>query len=145
MFQTEPPKTQLEIRQFQTRTYATKNTKMIMKAMLNVLQDDGFMVKQVNLELGLLSATKESDVESSWDKFLSSNKNDSRWKKAAVMECTANVSEFGKKSQVRATFSEKILDNKGDVMGIEQIQNANFYQDFFVKVDKGIFIQKEKL
>ena len=40
-----PQKTQLQIRQFQTRSYETNDTKMVMKAMLNVLQDDGFIVK----------------------------------------------------------------------------------------------------
>jgi hypothetical protein len=30
-------------------------------------------------------------------------------------------------------------------MGVRQIEDAKFYQDFFAKIDKGIFIQKENL
>jgi hypothetical protein len=58
-----PPKSQLQIRELQTRSYDTRNTKMVMKTMLNVLQDDGFIVKEANTELGLLTATKEIDVQ----------------------------------------------------------------------------------
>ncbi len=49
-----PQKTQLQIREFQTRSYETKDAKMVMKSLLNVLQDDGFIVKNANVELGLI-------------------------------------------------------------------------------------------
>ena len=60
---TEVPKTQLEIREYQTREYDTKDVKMVMKSLLNVLQDDGFIVKNASVDLGLISATKEINVE----------------------------------------------------------------------------------
>ncbi len=44
---------------------------MIMKAMLNVLQDDGFIVKNAIMDLGLLSAEKTVDIESKGEAFLS--------------------------------------------------------------------------
>src|SRR5210317_827536 len=56
-------KTQLQIRQIQTRTYEIAESELVMKAMLNVLQDDGFIVKTAVPELGLLTATKEIDIE----------------------------------------------------------------------------------
>ncbi len=43
-------KTQLQIREFQTRSYETNDVKMVMKAMLNILQDDGFIVKNAVLD-----------------------------------------------------------------------------------------------
>ena len=67
-----PQKTQLEIREFQTRAYETKDVKMVMKSLLNVLQDDGYIVKNANVELGLLTATKEVNVESKGEAFMSS-------------------------------------------------------------------------
>jgi hypothetical protein len=39
----------------------------------------------------------------------------------------------------------KIMNNKGEVVDVTQVDDAAFYQDFFSKVDKGIFIEKEKL
>jgi len=142
-----PGKTQLQIREFQTRTYETNDVKMVMKAMLNVLQDDGFIVKNANVELGLLTATKEVDVESKSEAFVAALflGAQARWKKNSIIESTANVSEFGKQCRVRVNFQVKVMDNRGGVLEVKQIEDEKYYQDFFSKVDKGIFIEKERL
>ena len=142
-----PQKTQLQIRQFQTRIYQTNDSKMVMKAMLNVLQDDGFIVKNAVLDLGLLSAEKTVDIENKGEAFLATffAGAQARWKKASIIECTANITEFGKTTKVRVNFQLKMLDNKGGILKIEQITDEKYYQDFFAKVDKGIFLQREKL
>lgn len=142
-----PQMTQLQIREFQTRTYETNDVKMIMKAMLNVLQDDGYIVKNAVMDLGLLSAEKTVDIENQGEAFLAVFflGAAATWKKASVIECTANVSEHGSQSRVRVNFQLKVLDNKGGIREVKQIEDKKYYQDFFSKVDKGIFIQKEKL
>ena len=55
----QPPKTQLEVREFQTRTFDVADPKLVMKAMLNVLQDDGYVVKNAVVDLGLITASQE--------------------------------------------------------------------------------------
>lgn len=142
-----PQRTQMEIREFQTRTYATGDVKMVLKAMLNVLQDDGFIVKNANTELGLLHAAKEINVQDGGEAFFSALLfgANARWKKNSTIEATANVSEFGTECRVRVNFQVKVLDNVGNVMDVRQIEDPNYYQTFFSKVDKGIFIQTEKL
>ena len=103
----EPPKSQMEIREFQTRTYPIKDTKRAMKAVLNVLQDEGYIVKDANTELGFLTATKEMDVEKSgaafWGTLFSGR--DARWDKNSIIECTANVTERGKEMRLRVNLS----------------------------------------
>lgn len=143
----KPQQTQLQIREFQTRTYETKDTKMVMKAMLNVLQDDGFIVKNANVELGLITATKEVDVENKGAALFATllGGERARWTKNSIIECSGNVSEFGATTRVRTNFQMKVMNNKGEVVDVKQIDDAAFYQDFFSKVDKGIFIEKEKL
>jgi hypothetical protein len=140
-------KSQLQIREFQTRAYDTNDTKMVMKAMLNVLQDDGFIVKNAVVDMGLLSAEKSVDVQNNGEAFLVQffGGQNAVYKKASIIECSANVSEYGKECRVRVNFQVKIMDNKGGIMKIEQINDEKYYQDFFAKVDKGIFIQKEKI
>lgn len=120
---------------------------MIMKAMINVLQDDGYIVKNVNLELGLLTATKEMDVESKGEAFMATlfMGAQARWKKNSIIESSANVSEFGSQCRVRVNFQLKSMDNAGGVLEVHQIEDGNYYQEFFSKVDKGVFIQKEKI
>ncbi|MFP3868667.1 MAG: hypothetical protein ACLFUU_11005 [Desulfobacteraceae bacterium] len=143
----KPPKTQLQIREFQTREYDTKDVKMVMKALLNVLQDDGYIVKNANVDLGLLSAEKDVDVESKAQAFICAllAGQQARWKKHCILECSGNVSEHGDKTKVRINFQGKTIDNKGAVMAVNQIDDPNFYQEFFFKVDKGIFIGEQKL
>ena len=144
---TQPQKTQLQIREFQTRSYDTTDTKMVMKAMLNVLQDEGFIVKNANTELGMLTATKEMDVQNTGTAVMMAllAGANARWDKNSVVECSANVTEFGQQTKVRVNFQTKTLNNKGEVTDIHVIQEEPFYQDFFSKVDKGIFLQKEKV
>jgi hypothetical protein len=144
--------TQLQMREFQTRTYETNDTKMVMKAMLNVLQDDGFIIKNATLDLGILSAEKSTDIENAGEVFgqyfgkaMLGAAFESRWKKASIIECTSNISEYGKQTRVRVNFQMKIMDNKGGIVDVKQLEDMKYYQDFFSKVDKGIFIQKEKL
>jgi len=176
-----PQKTALEIREMQTRSFTTTDQKMVMKSLLNVLQDEGFMVKNANTELGLLTAEKDvqeggsssstgttgssganntnglviglvelalrltvaKDAPSSSSG--SSSDDDDRWAKYRTIDCSANISEYGAETRVRVTFQVKVVDNKGAVMSVAQLDDPSFYQDFFAKVDKGIFIAKEKL
>ena len=142
-----PQKTQLEIREFQTRQYDTNDVKMVMKALLNVLQDDRYIVKNANVDLGLLSATKEIDVENKGEAFFLAllAGHEARWKKNSTIECSGNITEIGKVCKVRVNFMIKTMDNKGGVVDVKTIDDAKFYQEFFAKVDKGIFIGKQKL
>jgi hypothetical protein len=137
-------RTQLQIRAIQTRAYEISESKLVLKAMLNVLQDDGFIVKTAVPELGLLTATKEIDIErmsESLPAFFFGGAN-ARWKKNSIIEATCNVSNFRDKCRVRVNFSQKILDNLGGIIKIRQIYDQKFYQTFFTKVDKSIFIQR---
>ena len=149
-----PQKTQLQTRQVQTREYDTNDVKLVMKAVLNVLQDDGFIVRNAQLELGLLTSTKEVDLaingggKDYWSNFfLGIDRNRSQgeqmFNKLKQIESSINISEFGKQSKVRANFQVKILDNQGRTVEVYQVEDPKYYQDFFMKVDKGIFIQKQ--
>lgn len=67
------------------------------------------------------------------------------WKKNSIIECSGNVTEMGKVCKVRMNFQVKTMDNKGGVVDVNTIEDQVFYQSFFAKVDKGIFIGKQKL
>jgi hypothetical protein len=143
----EPASTQLQIREFQTRTYPVRDSKLVMKALINALQDEGFIVKHANTELGLISATKETNVENPNFALLMElfGGNEARWRKVAIVECSANVTEFGDETKVRVNFQVKTLDNRGEVMDVRSVSDAEFYRQFFSKVDKSVFIQRQQL
>jgi hypothetical protein len=138
-----PARSALETREIQTRNFETHNTKLVMKAVLNALQDEGFITNNAVVDLGLITATKEVDTQSDSSAFFGTllMGNEATWEKASVMEATINVSEFGKQTRVRVSFHRKLLNNHGGLMSVAEVSEPLAYQDFFSKIDKSIFIQ----
>ena len=67
------------------------------------------------------------------------------YRKTEQIEFTGNVSEFGEQTKVRVSFQRKVLDNRGEVVEVQPIDDGDFYQNFFSRMDKGLFLQNEKL
>ncbi len=138
--------TQLQKRQYQTRQYNNIDKSSLMKAMLNVLQDEGFIVNNANPLLGFISGVKEFSTK---DKTIDFEKEFGAKRiygcSVAVVEATANVSEYGQEIRVRVNFKRKFLNVYGNAMNIEEITDEKYYQNFFSHVDKAIFIQKQKI
>ncbi|NMC63048.1 MAG: hypothetical protein GYA55_07755 [SAR324 cluster bacterium] len=144
----EAPKSQLQVRAIQTREYDERDMKTVMKSLIDVLQDEGFMIKNADSNLGFISAQKEVDIERPGDAFFGGfgrPREIPRWRKSAQIEASINISEFGKTTRVRANFQRKELDNIGATVAVYAIDDERFFQYFFEKVDKGLFIQKEKI
>ncbi len=139
-------KTQLQVRESQSRLYDVSDLKLVMKALMNTLQDDNFIVQQANVDLGLLTAQKEVDIENPAESFFARTfSNRPEYKKNSITEASANISEFGKQVRVRINFRYKELNNKGGVMRLTQIEDDRYYQDFFAKVDKSLYLGKQKI
>jgi len=158
--------TQLETREFQTRMFDTNDTKLIMKALVNVLQDDSYIITNAVTDLGVLMAKKEIDLGNTkreansdsnfWFDFFralnndktrrnNNHENEATFQKTKIVEVSINVTQYGKQTKVRANFQAKILDNKGNVVVVSPVNDGKFYQDFFAKTDKAIFLQKQGL
>lgn len=139
--------TQLQVRQMQTRTYAIRDAKRALKAVLNVLQDESFIPRQVDLDLGYIYAVKEVDVskdnEEFWARFWHGR--DARWRSNSILDCAANVTEIKDGMRLRVNFQVKIMNNRGEVMTVQAIENPAFYQQFLRKVDKGVFLENQGL
>jgi hypothetical protein len=142
-----PAMTPLQIREYQTRSFDTQDAKPVMKALLNVLMDEGYIVKEANVELGVLGAARELNIEDKGKAFMSRLilGGNARWDKNSIVEVTANFSLRGDRTRVRASVQLKTVDNKGLALKIRVMDDEALYQEFFAKVDKGIFIEKEKL
>jgi len=139
------PMTQLQVRQMQTREYDIRDSDRAVKAVLDVLQDEGFIPREVNARVGYVYAVKEVDIEDSHEKFWANfwhNRRDAQWRKDSVIECAANVTSRPPGIRVRLTFQVKIMDNHGQVQSVDTVHEPRVYQDFFARVDKGIFLEK---
>jgi hypothetical protein len=151
----QPARTQLEVREFQTYTFDTSDSKLVMKGLFNVLQDDGYVVRNAVIELGLITATKEIDLAPGRSGqtvlavgggvILRGPREVPIPEKIEVRDFTGNVTEFGERTRVRVSFQKKVLDSHGHPVEVTPINDPVFYQDFFSRLDKSVYLQRERL
>lgn len=144
----QPPLTQLQLRQLQSRTYENKDLKVAMRAVINALLDEGFIIKNADKDLGFVQATREEDLSSGggmigWGGLLSNN--DVRWKNSSVIDASGTLTNVGRSINVRLIFQKKVLDNYGVSMGVNVLTDPTFYQNIFAKIDKSLFLEREGL
>jgi hypothetical protein len=107
--------TQLEMRQIQTREYDTLDRAMTMRSVIATLQDLGFTIDQADAELGTVTATRLH---------------------AHTMRMTVTVvKKSGQRISVRANAR----------IGENSVTDAATYQDFFVALDKAMFLTFHKV
>jgi len=151
-----PPNPTLEQRELESRTYSTGDTRALMRAVLAALQDDGFIVRTADANLGLITATRESARPASealrtgrkvaivmtygLAALLPGPKD-----RSSILEATANVASFGSETRLRINFQLKRLENGSHLKEIQTVLDGRAYQEFFSKVDKGLFLQREDL
>lgn len=101
---------QVQLRQIQTREYATLDTRDTMRSVLATLQDLGFVIDEANFDVATITATKLQDYQ---------------------IRMTVTVRERdAKRLAVRANarFNET------------PIEDPRAYQDFFAVLDKAMFL-----
>lgn len=101
---------QLEIRQIQTREYDTLDKQMTMRSVIATLQDLGFLIDKADIDLGTVTATRLHKY---------------------TMRMTVTV---------REKEAQRIAVRANARIGEESVTDANTYQDFFVALDKAMFL-----
>jgi len=107
--------TQLETRQIQTREYKTLDKSMTMRSVIATLQDLGFTIDQADAELGTVTATRLHQH---------------------TMRMTVTVVEKDA-GRISVRASARIGENS--------VTDAATYQDFFVVLDKAMFLTLHKV
>ena len=141
-----PGRTQLEMREFQTRTFETAEPKLVLRAAINTVLDDGFLIDSADAELGLLTATQKRSTRSFLGNatMLMTYGLLKPWR-LSVLEATIKVDEFGGGSRVRVSF--RLVEEglaRSDAKASPVVDPA-FHQAFFSRLDKSVFLLKEKL
>lgn len=141
----DPVIAQMRVRAMQTRTFVHADAKAVTKEMITVLQDEGFMLKSVSQDLGVITAERDINIEKFSSKFwayIFSGKR-ARWNKHSVIEMTSNVTEEQDKAKVRVNFLVRVFDNLGRVVDVHQILEEEAYVDFFNKVQKCLLMNTQ--
>jgi hypothetical protein len=143
-----PEMTQLQIRQIQTKEYDGIEEKAVIKALIAALQDEGFIISAANPELGLVTAAMEIRDEDkgtkSWVEFWY-GPGIGTYRTTKRLEASATVQKQGAAVRVRINIVAKALTNAGGVVWSQPVYDAKVYQDIFSKVDKAVFLEKEKV
>jgi P2-related tail formation protein len=107
--------TQLQVREIQTREYATLNKKMTMRSVISTLQDLGFVIDTADAELGTVTATRLNKY---------------------TMRMTVTIREKG---------AEQIAVRANARIGEDNVTDPKTYQDFFAALDKAMFLTLNKV
>ncbi len=142
------PLTQLEKRSFQTRTYNSEDKNIVMKSILNVLQDEGYIVYNVNSLLGFIYGVKDFDttdknIDISKEFGLSKSRLNYNGVTVATLEVSANITDYGKQLRARINFKRKLLNEYGNAQFIDDVNDGEFYEEFFSKLEREIQLQKQ--
>ena len=107
--------TQLEARQIQTRQYDTLDKPLTMRSVIATLQDLGFTIDQADTELGTITATRYHQY---------------------TMRMTVTVVQRGE---------ERVSIRANARIGENAVTDAATYQDFFVALDKAMFLTLQRV
>ena len=107
--------TQLATRQIQTREYDTLDKPMTMRSVIATLQDLGFTIDHADVDLGTITATRLHEY---------------------TMRMTVTVVEKGD-ARISVRANARIEENS--------VTDPATYQDFFVVLDKAIFLTQNNV
>ncbi|HVO09218.1 MAG TPA: hypothetical protein VMX54_00580 [Vicinamibacteria bacterium] len=149
------PATALQARQAQTRTLEGVGSEVVLKAALNALQDEGFVIRQVNSELGLVSAVKEwrSRKQPGLSRTV-------KWLAAlptygasllvptektefTSVEANVNVMAEAEQTRVRISLVSKVTDGQGRICSVTPVEDPLVYQGLLARLDQAVYLQNE--
>ena len=151
------PQSPLELRQAQSRTFETADPRLVLKAALNVLQDQGFVIRHADAELGIVTAVMEwrSRKPNQGLRVL-------KWVAAvptygaslllptgqtefSAIEANVNVTPEAAGARVRISLVSKVTGRKGEVLSVSPVDDPLAYQRLLAGLDKAVFLEKEGL
>lgn len=140
--------TQLQVRQLQTREYDAVDEKPVVKAVIAALQDEGFIISTVNLDIGLVTSAMEVRDEDKgtkgWSEFWY-GPGMGTYQTTKRFEASATVQKQATTVRVRINIVAKALTNAGGIVWSQPVYEKDVYQKIFSKVDKSVFLGKESM
>lgn len=135
------PRSNIDLQAMQTRTVDCQYS-VAFASVVSVFQDLGFTIQSADINTGLICAQSTTELQSpnSFESMFSSA--------TAIMRNTsgtAHVESFGERStSIRMSFVSYRKSTYAYGTALEdskQVTDAEFYRDFFEKIDKAIFIR----
>jgi hypothetical protein len=151
------PASPLEVRQAQTRVFETADSRLVVKASINALQDAGYVIRQADAELGLVAAVAEWKSRSpvpglktlkwaaapfTWGASLLVPSGRTEF---ASVEANVNVTAEGSRTRVRISLVSRVIDADGRVRSVSAVADPLAYQGLLAALDKAVYLEREGL
>jgi len=112
----EMDESQVKLRNVQTRAFDTTDKKKMMQTIISAMQDLNFVIDKADLVLGSVSGTK--------------------FVQQAAVTMTVTVRPRGEK---------RLLVRANAQWGVSSVEDAQTYQDFFVTLEKALFLTAQQV
>lgn len=139
-------------RQLQTRLFETNDEAMLLSASAALLQDLGFTLDESESGLGVIVASKDRDATEAGQvvmavvlALLGANVPIDEVQKLRASVVTKPVGEDGRRIAVRVTFQRIVWNNRGQISKQERLNEPEFYQEFFSKLSKAVFLEAHEI
>lgn len=148
----------LSLRQLQARRFETKDEKALLAAGAALLQDLGFTIDASSSDLGLVVVSKDrSAVEAGQVAAsifigiltaLGGAPTFLPWDEKQKLRASFVTRPSGPENQhtrVRITFQRVVWNTEGKISKTEPLNDPRFYQEFFEKLSKAVFLEAHEL
>ena len=151
------PQSPLEMRQAQSRNFETADPRLVLKAALNVLQDQGFVIRQADAELGIVTAVMEWRSRQpnrglrvlKWvtvvPTYGASLLIPSGRTEVSAIEANVNVTPDGAQTRVRISLVSRVTGKGGEVLRVMPVDDPLAYQRLLAGLDKAVFLEHQGL
>lgn len=140
-------------RQMQSRRFETLDNKALIRAGLGVLQDLGYNIDEASTSLGVLTASKSADAETTGQiigavvlALLTGTVMETDDKQVIKVCLVLQPSlEDPNSSVARITMQRVIWNHSGNISRVESITAPELYQVFFDKLSKASFLEAHQI
>ena len=141
-----PDANYLKRRNIETRVFDTSDSKSLLIAAAQVLQDMGYNITESELSLGVITADKKRDAISGFEKaalhtlaFLV--RTEATYENIEKFYVSIVVTDVNNSSvKLRVLFAKMSWDNHGNIHTIEEMKDTKLYKRFFDKLEQSIFL-----
>ncbi|MDF9391743.1 hypothetical protein ELQ36_04355 [Methylococcus capsulatus] len=142
----------LQVRQLETRRFATRDESQLLNASSALLQDMGFSIEEVNAPLGVLVGKKTRDARRAGQivgavllALLTRVPMPTDSYQIMRASLVTRPLSNGKDTAVRITFQRIVYDTQERVTAAEPILEPEIYQEFFAKLSKSVFLDAQQI
>lgn len=155
-----PPQSSIAARKMQARVYFSVEESDVMSAAAAVLQDMGYTIDEVELQLGVISASKRANATNRMQAFGSLTLDSMKCAFTFLIACDGerygaiddvqdirltlvSMPKGNGDVRVRVTIQRRIYDKRGRLSEQSTISDADVYESLFAKLSKSVFLEQQ--